>query len=198
MKWTFDLVRLSAIKYETKSDWYKSDAAAYKVAHRKKWIEEVTKHMVSKKPGTFDQKEYDRLRYLKFKDKKNAQSRAYYLTHKKNKCEYQKKRRTSDPIYRLKCIIRCSLNDRLRGTDRCIRPSKYLGCSVEELKKHLESKFQPGMTWDNHGLHGWHIDHIKPLASFDLTDLEQVRQACHYTNLQPLWAKDNLRKGANV
>lgn len=69
-----------------------------------------------------------------------------------------------------------------------------LGCSVEDLKKHLESQFQPGMTWDNWSQKGWHVDHIKPLASFDLADREQFLEACHYTNLQPLWAEDNLRK----
>jgi hypothetical protein len=69
-----------------------------------------------------------------------------------------------------------------------------LGCSVDQLKRYLESKFQPGMTWDNWTRDGWHIDHIKPLSSFDLTDPGQFKVACHYTNLQPLWAKDNLVK----
>lgn len=72
---------------------------------------------------------------------------------------------------------------------------QLLNCSIDELKVHLESKFQPGMTWDNYGK--WHIDHIKPLASFDLTDIEQLKEACKYTNLQPLWAKDNMKKGSN-
>lgn len=73
-----------------------------------------------------------------------------------------------------------------------------LGCTIEELKAHLESLFKPGMTWDNWGHTGdvWHLDHIIPLASFDLTDPEQVKLACHYTNLQPLWATENLQKGA--
>ena len=69
---------------------------------------------------------------------------------------------------------------------------------VAELRDYLESKFQPGMTWDNWTTNGWHIDHIKPLASFDLTDREQFLRACHYTNLQPLWAIDNLKKGSKV
>lgn len=68
-----------------------------------------------------------------------------------------------------------------------------LGCSVYELKIHLEKQFTDGMSWENHG--EWHIDHIRPLSSFDLTDRKQFLQACHYTNLQPLWAKDNLSKG---
>jgi len=69
-----------------------------------------------------------------------------------------------------------------------------LGCSLKFLKEYLEKQFQPGMIWENHGLYGWHIDHIKPLVDFDLTDREQFLQACHYTNLQPLWAKDNTSK----
>lgn len=73
-----------------------------------------------------------------------------------------------------------------------------LGCSIEDLKKHLESQFQPGMTWDNYGLQGWHIDHIIPLSSFNLADANQFNEACHYTNLQPLWAKDNIKKSNNI
>ena len=69
-----------------------------------------------------------------------------------------------------------------------------LGCTIGELKIYLEQQFKPGMTWENHIIDGWHIDHIRPLSSFDLTVLEQYKQACHYTNLQPLWAKDNLSK----
>lgn len=70
------------------------------------------------------------------------------------------------------------------------------GCTSDFLFKYIESLFEPGMNWGNYGLKGWHIDHIKPLTSFDLTDLEQQKAAIHYTNLQPLWARDNLSKGA--
>jgi hypothetical protein len=73
-----------------------------------------------------------------------------------------------------------------------------LGCTIPELKFHLESLFQDGMTWENHGKYGWHIDHIFPLARVDWNNEEQIKKVCHYTNLQPLWAKDNLQKGAKI
>jgi len=75
---------------------------------------------------------------------------------------------------------------------------ELLGCSIEECKSYLESKFIEGMSWDNHGLYGWHIDHIIPCASFDLTDPAQQQKCFHYTNLQPLWAEENLKKGCKI
>ena len=69
---------------------------------------------------------------------------------------------------------------------------KYLGCTLAELKSHLEARFQPMMSWDNYG--SWHIDHVVPFAKFDLTDMEQLVLACHYTNLQPLWGHINCQK----
>lgn len=70
-----------------------------------------------------------------------------------------------------------------------------MGCSTETLKLHLEKQFKPGMTWGNHGVKGWHIDHIKPCASFDLTKPDDQLKCFHYTNLQPLWWHENLSKG---
>jgi hypothetical protein len=77
--------------------------------------------------------------------------------------------------------------------------SVVIGCSGKELKAHLESKFQPGMTWGNYG-HGngkWVIDHIKPLALFNHLDKEDLKKASHYTNLQPLWYDQNEAKSDN-
>jgi hypothetical protein len=73
------------------------------------------------------------------------------------------------------------------------RTIDLLGCSVSFLKGYLEEKFKDGMTWENHG--EWHIDHIKPCASFNLLDQEDQKKCFHYTNLQPLWAFENLSKG---
>ena len=71
-----------------------------------------------------------------------------------------------------------------------------MGVDIPVLKKHIESLWEEGMTWDNWSRTGWHIDHIIPLSSFDLSKIEEQRIAFHYTNLQPLWAKDNLSKGS--
>ena len=71
---------------------------------------------------------------------------------------------------------------------------KLLGCSVEFVKSHIESQFKNGMSWDNYGIRGWHIDHIRPCASFDLTIPEQQFKCFHYTNLQPLWATTEIAR----
>jgi len=97
---------------------------------------------------------------------------------------------------RLRCGLRARFTVALKGKYKIGSAVRDLGCSIDELKVYLESKFQNGMTWNNYGK--WHIDHIMPLASFDLTDYEQVKQACNYKNLQPLWAEDNLKKGAKL
>lgn len=103
-----------------------------------------------------------------------------------------------DPMYLLPKKIRGRINKALRNGYKVGSAVEDLGCSIEFLISYLESKFQNGMTWENYGVHGWHIDHIIPLSSFDLTDLNQFKQAVHYTNLQPLWAKDNMTKGAKI
>ena len=108
---------------------------------------------------------------------------------------YHYNRLKTDINYKLTCYLRCRLNTTLKGNYKSGSAVKDLGCSIPELKNYLESKFKPGMSWKNWGVHGWHIDHIVPLASFDISDREEVLKACHYTNLQPLWAKENLKKG---
>lgn len=74
------------------------------------------------------------------------------------------------------------------------RTFELVGCGIPELKAHLEAQFTNGMTWDNYG--SWHVDHRIPLAS--ATSIADVWRLCHYTNLQPLWAADNIRKGISV
>jgi hypothetical protein len=76
------------------------------------------------------------------------------------------------------------------------RTFEIIGCTPIELVEHLEQKFVSGMCWDNHGKHGWHIDHIIPLSS--AKNKEELYRLCHYTNLQPLWAIDNIKKNNKI
>jgi len=85
---------------------------------------------------------------------------------------------------------------RRKNIDKCHTTLKYIGCTAKELKQHLESQFKEGMNWENYGFEGWHIDHIRPISSFDLTDPDQQLECFNYKNLQPLWAEENLSKGA--
>lgn len=97
------------------------------------------------------------------------------------------------PQGRLAYNIRQNVRYHLKG-DKPMSFSKALGCTRAELSEHMERQFEPGMSWDNYG-DGWHADHIIPLSYFDLTDKGQFKEASHYTNLQPLWAEDNIEKG---
>ncbi len=153
-----------------------------------------------------------KLRYVKNKDTILEKQKNYYEENKEDKKAYQRKyrasnkekinkhniqRRESDVQHKLRTSLRSRLNIALRGNQKSGSSVGDLGCSILELKNYLESKFTKGMSWDNHGTSGWHIDHILPLSSFDLENREQLLKACHYTNLQPLWWYENLRKSDN-
>jgi hypothetical protein len=120
---------------------------------------------------------------------------AYYKANKfaqnEKKRIYFSKKREQDPNFRLKANLRNRLYFAMLGNSKSKRTFEAVGCDIEFLKKHIEKQFQPGMTWSNYGK--WHLDHIRPLSSAS-SSLE-IENLFHFTNLQPLWAKDNLRKG---
>jgi len=105
-----------------------------------------------------------------------------------------KKRRKNDINFRIASNLRTRLCRAIDANYKTGSAVSDLGCSVAELKSYLEDRFQEGMSWDNWGVNGWHIDHVIPLSSFDLTNKDEFNKACHYTNLYPLWAVDNRRK----
>lgn len=126
-------------------------------------------------------------------EERKERDRKYYR-------EWKIKYRNENIQHRIASALRSRLSAVIKNNKKTGSAVKDLGCSVQELKDHLESKFIEEMSWDNWGLTGrvWHIDHIIPLSSFDLTDREQLLKACHYTNLQPLWAIDNIRKSNKI
>lgn len=99
---------------------------------------------------------------------------------------------------RLATNLRSRLYIALKGKFRTNSAVRDLGCSIEKLKLWLEMHWQDGMTWDNYGFYGWHIDHIIPLSKFDLKNKEDCLKACHFSNLQPLWAEENLKKSNKI
>lgn len=144
-----------------------------------------------------DKAKYQR-KYRKLnKDKVRATKAKYYINNKniiiKKSREYEKKELKTNIQLRLRKNLRCRLYQILRNNYKCGSAVNDLGCSIDDFKKYIESKFLIGMSWDNYG--EWHLDHIKPLSKFDLENRDEFLIACHYTNYQPLWAKDNIRKG---
>jgi len=103
-----------------------------------------------------------------------------------------------DNLYKLRHILSCRMRSllKLNSFNKTKSFNKVIGCPPIFLKKHLEKQFTDGMSWGNHGLYGWHIDHIIPLSSAKTE--EKIYRLCHYTNLQPLWSTDNLKKGAKI
>jgi hypothetical protein len=125
---------------------------------------------------------------------KNNKERVKSTRNKRHKTKYEK-----DLIYKLKINLRNRVKAFLiegkfgRFSDNTFN---IVGCSPEVLKKHIESQFKDGMSWENHKHDGWHIDHIVPLSS--AKNKEDVYKLCHYTNLQPLWATENYKKGKKI
>ncbi len=102
--------------------------------------------------------------------------------------------------YKLNLRMANAINKSLKGKKNGRSWESLVGYTLEELMTHLESQFKPGMTWENHGRSGWHIDHIRPIASFNFTspDDPEFKECWSLENLRPLWAEENLRKGAEV
>lgn len=109
--------------------------------------------------------------------------------------ELQKKYRHANPLLWLKLGLRARLSKALAGTLKSSPTLELLGCPIAALQTHLESQFRPGMTWENYGP-VWHVDHLEPCAKFDLSDPAQQRECFNFSNLQPLFAEENLRKAA--
>ena len=132
---------------------------------------------------------------LKNKEKHKNLIKKWYLKNKEYIREKNKERRKTDSAYKLLLNLRRRTSLALKGKDKSANTMALLGITnIEFLWKHLESTFKPGMTRENHGK--WHIDHIRPCASFDLSNPEEQIKCFHYTNLQALWAHENISKGA--
>lgn len=177
-------------------------AVAYQRAHperkkvyQKRYEQAHAAGIVEKRRTKSEQKsEYDRARYKE----KREQILTRIAGNRIPIRAYQNHRLATNPNVKLAKRLRNRVRGAMNGGVRAGSAITDMGCTVEELRMHIESQFRPGMSWETWGNRGWHIDHIIPLASFDLTDREQFLRACHYTNLQPLWAEENHAKSKKV
>lgn len=189
----FDDKRCQECRAQRMRDWHQNNKER-ELTRMRKWQEENKTTYVAYRKAYCKKYRQDNL------EKMRSSNNNYYYDNKeillKKQYAYKKQKLKINPIFKLSEALRRRLLCALKGAAKGGSAVKELGCSVQEAKQYIEAKFQPGMTWDNWGVHGWHLDHIKPLKSFDLTNPEHIKQVCHYTNLQPLWASDNLKKGA--
>jgi len=119
-----------------------------------------------------------------------------YIANKPGRRKFNIQKRKTNVNYKLRHNISNRIILALRAGEgyKSIKTLELIGCSIKELKLHLENKFIEGMNWENYGK--WEIDHIKPCCKFDLTNIEEQKKCFNYNNLQPLWRKENLKKGA--
>ena len=148
-------------------------------------------------------KKYDERRKIYLKKYMKEYRKKYQIKNaesiKIKKKNYETHRRKTDPIFRIKKSLRARLCKFFKSvsTKKTNKTLDMVGCTPEFLAKHLSSQFKKGMTLENHGYKGWHIDHIIPLSSAG-NDPEEQKKCFHYTNLQPLWWYENLAKGDKI
>lgn len=189
------------------ADLIRSSQRAYREAHR----EELNKRVRERRAANLDAyraKERARIRTPEQRAAAVEKTRRWVEQNRERHLEWmranRKRRMTSDPAFKASTAMRRRFYMALRNqvydgwNIRSGEAVRLLGCTMAEFVAYVESLWSDGMTWNNWTRDGWHIDHIVPLSAFDLTDADQIKAACHYTNLRPLWAIENLRKGARV
>jgi hypothetical protein len=152
-----------------------------KIFHKKYYENHKNKYIIYREQTKQHKKEYDK---------------EYKKTHKNKRNKYEIMKRNENIRYKLLGNLRSRIRLALKRNSKRGHSLELLGCSIEELKKYLASKFTKNMSWSNYGK--WHIDHIIPCASFDLSKVSEQKKCFNYINLQPLWAKENLKKHHKV
>lgn len=126
------------------------------------------------------------------RDKLLQRDRELYQIHKEELQYIQKNRLKTDINFRLKHNLRVRIHDAIKNRIKSESTIQLIGCSIDNLKQYLESQFKNGMTWSNYGV--WEVDHIRPCCTFDLSEISEQKKCFNYTNLQPLWKKENRSK----
>jgi len=131
---------------------------------------------------------------IKNKERRRVNKKNWDLKNKEHVRQYIKTKWKNNPAFRIGETIRIALRQFLKNPHYKAKQMLDIGCTAEELKYHIEKQFEPGMTWDNWGYYGWHLDHKIPLSHFDLTIRAEYLKACNFANIQPLWREVNKAK----
>ena len=178
---------------------YKQENKEKLAAYNKVYNQENKEKMKAYRKENKEQKAaYNKAYHQENKEKIVAYKKVYRKENKEKTSAYLRERYKNDPNFKMRTLLRNRLRKVLKGNTKTGPTMKLVGCTVAELWLHIEGLFEPGMTRENNG-NGegfWHLDHKIPCCSFDFSDPEQQKICFHYTNLQPLWCKDNLAKGA--
>lgn len=139
-----------------------------------------------------------RIKLPKFANQAMASAEKERVQYTRRRKAYVDRRTAEDPGFAAMLRLRKRMSTALKasGARRARVSEEAIGCTMPQLREHLENQFLPRMSWENRDQ--WHIDHITPCAAFDLLDPEQQAACFHYTNLRPIWARDNLRKSSKV
>ena len=166
------------------SEKYKEARKSYREKNRDR-IREYCHRVYTSDPEKF----YLRSKSWKSRNKERANKRDRL---------YTRKRRKEDFVFRFSQNLRRRISKAVRGELKSRHTIELIGCSIDQIRLHLEKQFKPGMNWENYGKYGWHVDHIRPCSSFNLVDPKQQMICFNWTNLQPLWATENLRKSNKI
>lgn len=159
-------------------------------ANRKKYYQANIEKMRAEKIKYYKNNKEAKALYDKKYRENNKEKIAIY------KKEWDKKRTQNDINHKIKKNLRRRVHHALKGKTKSNNTMKLIGCTPEYFKEYIESLFLDGMSWDNYG--EWHIDHILPCFTFDLSIPEQQEQCFHYSNQRPLWKIDNLKRPKNI
>lgn len=190
----YNYVTRPKVRWREKPEVRKAYGKAYYQANKHKWkCSDAKKAYMAewRKKNKERRREYQQ----SIQERRNELARKNHAANPEKRKAYFRKKLATDPKYKMGVTLRRRVLRAVKRKTSRPRTIEMLGCTIVEFMKHIESLWKPGMTWANHGYRGWHIDHVKPCSSFDLTSEREIRKCFHYSNMQPLWMAENFRKG---
>ena len=193
---------LKSVCKQCKNKEYQLNKKQIKLKRKKHYLKNSEKKKLYQNQYRLDNLSEIKIKKQEYADKNKIKiaeyQKEYLQTHKEERNKKSRKRYSEDINFKILINLRNRINAVLKGNSKSKSTLELLGCTIHALRKHLQNQFTRGMNWDNCGLDGWEIDHIKPCASFDLSDPTQQKQCFFYKNLQPLWGEDNRSKADKI